>query len=150
MSTTITPELRADVLVEAIPYLARFAGSRIVVKYGGNALADADEEQEPRHEQEVVGAAQDVLDAECDKACGCVVPASVDGSGAADGAAVPERITPVWAPAAATETTRRESTRPVTRIPRLLSQVLRAGGVSRRLAEAANASGCRRIVVSDS
>ena len=42
-SATITPELRADVLVEAIPYLARFAGSRIVVKYGGNALADADE-----------------------------------------------------------------------------------------------------------
>jgi len=44
MGATITPELRADVLVEAIPYLARFAGSRIVVKYGGNALADADEE----------------------------------------------------------------------------------------------------------
>lgn len=43
-SATITPELRADVLVEAIPYLARFAGSRIVVKYGGNALADADEQ----------------------------------------------------------------------------------------------------------
>jgi acetylglutamate kinase len=42
-SATITPALRADVLVEAIPYLARFAGSRIVVKYGGNALADADE-----------------------------------------------------------------------------------------------------------
>lgn len=44
-SATITPELRADVLVEAIPYLARFAGSRIVVKYGGNALAGADEER---------------------------------------------------------------------------------------------------------
>jgi acetylglutamate kinase len=43
-NATITPELRADVLVEAIPYLARFAGSRIVVKYGGNALVDADEE----------------------------------------------------------------------------------------------------------
>ena len=40
---TISPALRADVLVEAIPYLARFAGTRIVVKYGGNALADADE-----------------------------------------------------------------------------------------------------------
>jgi len=39
----ISPALRADVLVEAIPYLARFAGTRIVVKYGGNALADADE-----------------------------------------------------------------------------------------------------------
>jgi acetylglutamate kinase len=42
-ATTISPALRADVLVEAIPYLARFAGARIVVKYGGNALADVDE-----------------------------------------------------------------------------------------------------------
>jgi acetylglutamate kinase len=39
----ITPALRADVLVEAIPYLSQFAGSRIVVKYGGNAIAGGDE-----------------------------------------------------------------------------------------------------------
>jgi acetylglutamate kinase len=30
---------RADVLVEALPYIQRFAGQVIVVKYGGNALA---------------------------------------------------------------------------------------------------------------
>jgi len=40
----ISAELRADVLVEAIPYLSQFAGSRIVVKYGGNAIAGGDEE----------------------------------------------------------------------------------------------------------
>ena len=43
MSAPISPALRADVLVEAIPYLSRFAGSRIVVKYGGNAIAGGDE-----------------------------------------------------------------------------------------------------------
>jgi acetylglutamate kinase len=32
----------AEVLVEALPYLRRFRGSTIVVKYGGNALHDAD------------------------------------------------------------------------------------------------------------
>ena len=42
--TGITPELRADILVEAIPFLSRFSGSRIVVKYGGNAIAGGDEE----------------------------------------------------------------------------------------------------------
>jgi len=29
---------RADVLVEALPYIRRFAGSTVVVKYGGNAM----------------------------------------------------------------------------------------------------------------
>ena len=31
--------LRASTLVEALPYIRRFAGKTIVVKYGGNALA---------------------------------------------------------------------------------------------------------------
>ena len=31
--------LRASVLVEALPYIRRFAGKTVVVKYGGNALA---------------------------------------------------------------------------------------------------------------
>ena len=35
------PEVRAAVLVEALPYIKRFAGQVIVVKYGGNALAGA-------------------------------------------------------------------------------------------------------------
>lgn len=32
------PELRAAMLVEALPYIRRFAGKTVVVKYGGNAL----------------------------------------------------------------------------------------------------------------
>jgi acetylglutamate kinase len=32
---------RADVLVEALPYIRRFAGKTVVVKYGGNAIAGA-------------------------------------------------------------------------------------------------------------
>ena len=38
-----TPELKADVLVEALPYIRRFAGKTVVIKYGGNALAGATE-----------------------------------------------------------------------------------------------------------
>ena len=33
------PQTRAATLVEALPYIRRFAGSTVVVKYGGNALA---------------------------------------------------------------------------------------------------------------
>jgi acetylglutamate kinase len=33
---------KAAVLVEALPYIRRFSGSTVVVKYGGNALAGAD------------------------------------------------------------------------------------------------------------
>jgi acetylglutamate kinase len=38
---TLVPSaaLRAETLVEALPYIRRFAGKTIVVKYGGNALA---------------------------------------------------------------------------------------------------------------
>ena len=41
MSTT--PQNAADVLVHALPYIRRFAGQVVVVKYGGNALAGASE-----------------------------------------------------------------------------------------------------------
>ena len=34
---------RADVLVEALPYIRRFSGRTVVVKYGGNALAGTSE-----------------------------------------------------------------------------------------------------------
>jgi acetylglutamate kinase len=37
-----SPELRANALVEALPYLQRFRGSVIVVKLGGNAIVDDD------------------------------------------------------------------------------------------------------------
>jgi acetylglutamate kinase len=33
---------KAAVLVEALPYIRRFTGTTVVVKYGGNALADTD------------------------------------------------------------------------------------------------------------
>jgi acetylglutamate kinase len=35
--------LKANVLVEALPYIRRFAGRTVVVKYGGNALAGTSE-----------------------------------------------------------------------------------------------------------
>ena len=45
MTATSSPDpvqarLRADVLVEALPYIRRFTGKRVVVKLGGNAMAD--------------------------------------------------------------------------------------------------------------
>src|SRR5581483_9395491 len=38
--TTLDPAARAAVLIEALPYLRRFYGKTIVVKYGGNAMID--------------------------------------------------------------------------------------------------------------
>ena len=35
---------RASVLVEALPYIRRFSGQTIVVKYGGNALAGSSDD----------------------------------------------------------------------------------------------------------
>ena len=40
----IAPKTRAAVLSEALPHLQRFAGHVIVVKYGGNALAESTED----------------------------------------------------------------------------------------------------------
>jgi len=37
------PAQVAELLIEALPYIRRFEGSVVVVKYGGNALADGDE-----------------------------------------------------------------------------------------------------------
>ncbi|MCU1486978.1 MAG: argB [Actinomycetia bacterium] len=39
MSLDLAAE-KADVLVEALPYIRRFAGKVVVVKYGGNAMSD--------------------------------------------------------------------------------------------------------------
>ena len=41
LSAASSPQLKSDVLVEALPYIRRFAGKTVVVKYGGNALAGA-------------------------------------------------------------------------------------------------------------
>jgi acetylglutamate kinase len=43
-TTGVDSEMRAAILTEAIPYIARFAGRTIVIKYGGNALADDNDE----------------------------------------------------------------------------------------------------------
>jgi acetylglutamate kinase len=41
--TLDTPASKAAMLVEALPYIRRFAGKTVVVKYGGNALAGTSE-----------------------------------------------------------------------------------------------------------
>ena len=38
--TATTAELKAKVLAEALPYIRRFHGKTIVIKYGGNAMTD--------------------------------------------------------------------------------------------------------------
>lgn len=43
MTAGATPNVTAATLVEALPYIRRFAGKTVVVKYGGNALAGASE-----------------------------------------------------------------------------------------------------------
>lgn len=40
-----SPSDKASVLVEALPYIRRFAGQVVVVKYGGNALAGASDDE---------------------------------------------------------------------------------------------------------
>jgi acetylglutamate kinase len=39
--STSSPHERAEVLVEALPYIRRFRGQTVVVKFGGNAMTDA-------------------------------------------------------------------------------------------------------------
>ena len=41
---SVDDQLRAEVLIEALPYIRRFADKIVVVKYGGNALAGAAED----------------------------------------------------------------------------------------------------------
>ena len=40
MTPAVSPPQKASILVEALPYIRRFAGRTVVVKYGGNAMAD--------------------------------------------------------------------------------------------------------------
>ncbi|MBK5102897.1 MAG: acetylglutamate kinase, partial [Burkholderiales bacterium] len=40
MSKPAVPALKAQTLAEALPYIKRFHGKTIVVKYGGNAMTD--------------------------------------------------------------------------------------------------------------
>ena len=55
----LDPSTRAEVLVEALPYVRRFAGRVVVVKYGGNALAGA--AGEGREDAVLVRFAEDVV-----------------------------------------------------------------------------------------
>ncbi len=41
LSSEIAPTLKAEILAEAMPYIRRFHGKLIVIKYGGNAMTDA-------------------------------------------------------------------------------------------------------------
>ncbi|MCX7179276.1 MAG: acetylglutamate kinase [Proteobacteria bacterium] len=40
MPEKLTPNLKAGILAEALPYIKRFHGRTIVIKYGGNAMTD--------------------------------------------------------------------------------------------------------------
>ena len=47
MSTTIEPDLpsiapraKAEILAQALPYIRKFHGKTMVIKYGGNAMTD--------------------------------------------------------------------------------------------------------------
>ncbi len=46
----LPPELKADILSEALPYIRRFHGKTIVVKYGGNAMVDEKLQQSFAHD----------------------------------------------------------------------------------------------------
>ena len=40
MSVRLSPTVKAGILAEALPYIKRFHGKTIVIKYGGNAMTD--------------------------------------------------------------------------------------------------------------
>jgi acetylglutamate kinase len=39
-ATPLSPQARADVLAQALPYIRRYHGKTMVIKYGGNAMTD--------------------------------------------------------------------------------------------------------------
>ncbi|MDO4636168.1 MAG: acetylglutamate kinase [Lautropia sp.] len=41
MTDSLSPAIKAQILSEALPYLRRFHGRTVVIKYGGNAMTDA-------------------------------------------------------------------------------------------------------------
>jgi acetylglutamate kinase len=38
--TNVAPQIKAEILAEALPYIRKFHGKTIVVKYGGNAMTE--------------------------------------------------------------------------------------------------------------
>jgi acetylglutamate kinase len=57
----LAPAARASVLVEALPYIQRFGGAVIVIKYGGNALAGSAGEAGPSEAAALASFASDVV-----------------------------------------------------------------------------------------
>ncbi|HWU84403.1 MAG TPA: acetylglutamate kinase [Rhodocyclaceae bacterium] len=49
-ASNITPQQEAGILAEALPYIQRFHGKTIVVKYGGNAMTDEKLKQSFAHD----------------------------------------------------------------------------------------------------
>ncbi len=44
-NSALTPDQKAEVLIEALPWLESFAGAIVVIKFGGNAMVDANLER---------------------------------------------------------------------------------------------------------
>lgn len=38
--TAVSPQIKAQILAEALPYIRNYHGKTIVIKYGGNAMTD--------------------------------------------------------------------------------------------------------------
>jgi acetylglutamate kinase len=36
----VNPEIKADILAQALPYIRKYHGKTMVIKYGGNAMTD--------------------------------------------------------------------------------------------------------------
>ena len=49
-NSPISPSLKAQVLAEALPFIRRFHGKTVVVKYGGNAMVDSNLQQSFAHD----------------------------------------------------------------------------------------------------
>lgn len=49
-SSGLTAEIKAEVLSEALPYIRRFHGKTVVIKYGGNAMTDTDLQRSFAHD----------------------------------------------------------------------------------------------------
>ncbi len=40
ITPAVTPEQQAQILAQAMPYIRKFHGKTLVIKYGGNAMTD--------------------------------------------------------------------------------------------------------------
>ena len=50
VDTKVSPAIQASILAEALPYLRRFHGKTIVIKYGGNAMTDLSLQRQFAHD----------------------------------------------------------------------------------------------------